>query len=94
MRSRRGGHIHGFGSNDETNLGEVHEIAKTAAPVQHNMLTRMVCDVAVGCFRPGEFDESAAVSDEDVARRDSSSGFLNGRIIDKKVLSVAAWTQD
>ena len=77
-----------------TNLGEVHEIAKTATPVQNNMLTRMVRDVAVGCFRPGEFDESAAVSDEDVARRDSSGGLLNGRIIDEKVLAIAAGTQD
>ena len=78
-----------------TNLGEVHEIAECAAPVQDDVLAGVVRgSVAVGSFRPREFDKRSAISDENVAGGNGSGGLLNRGIINEKVLTITTGTKD
>ena len=78
-----------------TNLGEVHEIAECAAPVQDDVLAGVFGGgVAVGSFRPREFDKRSAISDENVAGGNGSGGLLNRGIINEKVLTITTGTKD
>ena len=78
---------------NETDLGEIHEIAEATSPIQGDVLAGVLGNVQVCCFGTRELYKGAALTNEHVTGRHRNCCLLDRCVVDEEELTVATGTK-